>query len=239
MSQVLGREAYAFRTSDPDFAAAVNAPSGDFAAWVEGFRQTGGFAFCKVTPDQVEAIQGLENLGFRLIDTNVSFSKTTLANETTAMAEGYAVAFAQPQDHEATREVGATAFEYTRFHLDPQISNETADQLKGQWAANFFVGKRGDRMILAKCGDKVAGFLQVLVRNETLIIDLIATAKNHRKKGLARAMMSFAESQIPGINEVIVGTQMANIPSIRLYQRMGFQFKEGKYVFHWHTTSNT
>jgi len=120
--------------------------------------------------------------------------------------------------------------------LDNKISNKISDEIKGKWVGNYFSGKRGDKMIIAKINNKIIGFLQLLKTKNEFIIDLIAIDKNYRNKGIALNMIEFAENYYfeKGYSSVIVGTQISNIPSIKLYQKLGFNIEGAKYVFHYH-----
>ncbi len=50
-------------------------------------------------------------------------------------------------------------------------------------------------------------------------------------------MIQYAETELVKFSEVRVGTQLANAPSIKLYENLGFRFLEGHYVFHLHAQS--
>ena len=46
-------------------------------------------------------------------------------------------------------------------------------------------------------------------------------------------MIAFVESQFaPSV--IAVGTQVANLPSVRLYEKLGFRLAAAQYVFHFH-----
>ena len=92
-------------------------------------------------------------------------------------------------------------------------------------------------MVIATIDSKIIGFLQLLKKkSEYFIIDLIATDKKHQKKGVAKSMIDYAQSYYSSkqIKKIVVGTQIANIPSIKFYQKLGFIIKDAKYVFHYH-----
>jgi ribosomal protein S18 acetylase RimI-like enzyme len=89
-------------------------------------------------------------------------------------------------------------------------------------------------MIVANYGDKIAGFLQLLhIGADQLVIDLIAVDKTHQGHGIASEMIAFAQNNTDR-STIKVGTQVANIPSIRLYEKLGFRLCESYYVFHYH-----
>jgi len=125
-------------------------------------------------------------------------------------------------------------FKYSRFHLDPAIEDRVSNEIKAQWARNYFRGDRGNQMVVSEKDGQVTGFLQLLYNADTLIIDLIAVSKENRNKNIASEMINFAENKLEGFTKIRVGTQAANIPSIGLYEKLGFSINYMKYVFHYH-----
>jgi len=81
---------------------------------------------------------------------------------------------------------------------------------------------------------RIVGFLQVLSRAETLVIDLIAVHPRHRRQGCAAAMIACAQLQFSKLTAIRVGTQAANIPAMRMYERLGFRLIAAHQVFHYH-----
>jgi ribosomal protein S18 acetylase RimI-like enzyme len=191
------------------------------------------FIDVKIPVDQIEPLMVLQNLGFRIIDTNVQLLKT--AGE--MRLGGYKCRFASEHDYDSVCEIAGSSFTKSRFHLDPLISKETADLVKKEWAGNFFKGLRGKWMVLAEVKGKVVGFLQLLKRSDSaIVIDLIAIEPNMQGRGIAGSMISFANSECletPG--EIIVGTQISNIQSLAFYVKHGFRIISADYVLHLHT----
>jgi ribosomal protein S18 acetylase RimI-like enzyme len=191
------------------------------------------FIDVKIPVDQIAPLTALQNLGFRLIDTNIQLLRT--AGE---MRLGdYKCRFASDSDYDSVCEIAGSSFTKSRFHLDPLISKETADLVKREWAGNFFKGLRGKWMVLAEVEDKVVGFLQLLKKSDsTIVIDLIAIKANMQGKGIAGSMISFANSECletPG--DIKVGTQISNIQSLAFYIKHGFRIISADYVLHLHT----
>lgn len=191
------------------------------------------FVFSKVGTDESEVIRFVENAGFRLADTNVTFEKTVFKKE--VFKSETAIRFARNGDESGVVEVARNSFHFDRFHTDGAFKKDIADTIKAEWVRNFFKGSRGDAMIVAEADGKIAGFLQMLKKDEkTWIIDLIGVSKAQRRKGIAQSMISFAENSLKDCETLIVGTQIANIPSMRLYENLGFRVKSAEYVFHFH-----
>ena len=81
----------------------------------------------------------------------------------------------------------------------------------------------------------VVGFLQLLRAGATLVIDLIAVEPRVRGRGIASDLVALAERSTENVETLRVGTQIANVPSIRLYETLGFRTTGATYVFHYHS----
>lgn len=197
------------------------------------------FAYTKVPTNQISYIHGIESLNFKLIDTNLTYEMSIkrIPKELN-VSDGYSIRFAQPDDRKKIGDISEKSFGFSRFHLDPLVCNKTANQIKRAWAENYFKGERGEFMVVALTDKHPVGFTQVLVRGDTLIIDLIAVQSSHHGQGFGGAMISFLSSRIQerydGVGKIRVGTQIANFPAISLYEKMGFSILSSDYVFHHH-----
>lgn len=186
------------------------------------------FIFCKLAVND-SSISVLTECGFFLADTNITFHMKSINLNSTVTAK---VRPALNRDFDEVGKIAQKAFTLTRFHRDPNIDNSIADSLKKEWAQNFFKGKRGTHMYVAEKDGKVQGFNQIIVKENTAIIDLIGVSPTCRGMGfggdLIKAMKKLE------ITDVVVGTQLVNSGSIRFYQKLGFRLCESTYVFHRH-----
>jgi ribosomal protein S18 acetylase RimI-like enzyme len=177
----------------------------------------GLFADVKIPVADVVSIAAAQHMGFALIDTSLQF---ILPRSDAPMPDALDIMFATPDMADAVGEIAARSFVYDRFHRDLAIADGVADGLKRSWATNFFSGKRGDWMVVACEQDRPAGFLQLLrLPDGALVIDLIAVAAAKRGHGLARAMIAFACKNCECAGPIVVATQVANTPSVRLYEK--------------------
>lgn len=188
------------------------------------------FVDAKVAAGAIERVHALAGCGFDLIDTNVRLERKP--GDLHVPAADAVIRPAQPADADVVATIAGESFRFDRFHADPKIPTAVADRIKASWAGNFFRGLRGDRMIVA-AADHVLGFLQILDRPDHSIIDLIAVEEGAQGRGIAGAMIALAIRQ-GGRVPWIVGTQVSNIPSLRLYERLGFRVAASQYVFHCH-----
>jgi ribosomal protein S18 acetylase RimI-like enzyme len=225
LSKQLGKAAYHLNGKPEDIAPCIVSLSARLSQGVP-------FADAKIPVDQVAAGAALQSLGFKLIDTNLQFE---MRREKVVVQDPADITFATPRDADAIGAIAEEAFEYDRFHRDPAIPDAIASSLKRAWVQNFFAGARGEWMVTARRNSAVTGFLQLLKGPEgKLVIDLIAVGAQHRGAGLARAMIAFAARSCPDTGALIVGTQVSNAPSVRLYESLGFRLTATQYVFHRH-----
>lgn len=194
-----------------------------------------GFLFARVAAGDTENLVELQNAGFDLIATGVSFEATMPIGTSTS----HHVRTARPEDADRVARLAGGAFRYDRFHADARIPARKADQLKSEWARNFFRGQRGDWMVVAESGPEIGGFTLLKQQGSTLVIDLIAVDEPYRGRGLARDMIAYAANTLPGFSAVRVGTQLANVASIRAYEALGFRFTGADHVLHLHNHEST
>ena len=88
-------------------------------------------------------------------------------------------------------------------------------------------------MVIALYKNKPIAFLQLILKGKDLIIDLIAVSSQYRGQKIGTALIKFASENIKS-EKILVGTQISNIPSIKLYQKLGFNYIKSDYVFHYH-----
>ena len=190
------------------------------------------FAYAKVAPSDLTTIHFLESNGFRLVDTNVVLEKRMaqpVSGDTKAR-------LARLEDQEHVRMIARTAFTLSRFHLDQRISQALANHVKEEWVDSYFSGQRGDAIIVKEVDGIVLAFLAMLVQEDlkTAVIDLVAVHSSHRGLGYGRDMIRFAEMRYSKLDRLQVGTQVANVPSVRFYETLGFRLTASTYVFHYH-----
>jgi ribosomal protein S18 acetylase RimI-like enzyme len=233
MSGIFGYPVYKLAMSD-ELAPEVNRLGK--GALHEDIWSGRAFFYSKCGPASISSIQALHRLGFILVDANTVFEKRIIRSSGARQKTNpFQIRLAQPSDQEQVVALAGRSFSYSRFHLDPLIPNALADTVKKEWVRNFFIGKRGDYLVVAICNGVVAGFAQLLAgSDQSLTIDLIAVSPETRRMGIAAAMIEFVENEIASYDAIRVGTQIANVPSTRLYEKIGFRFTGASYVFHMH-----
>lgn len=196
------------------------------------------FLFTKIPTYEVDKIAIVEDSNFRLVDTNVQMMLNGLGTtkDSTSIIE---VRVATSRDKDSVISIAKKSFKYSRFHIDPQVLNDIADEIKGAWVKNYFIGKRGDNMLVAELDREIVGFVQLFERTNHFIIDLIAVHPDHYKKGIGRILVNSCTNYYGKFSYGLVGTQIANTPSLNLYEKCGYQFNGASYVFHYHHKLNS
>lgn len=216
----------------PTFRVEVgrNGPTTEAIAAIGAAQKQPVFLYTRLPTGSVATLRDLEKLGFAVVDTNIIFERPAMEDRTTSIATRQA----RPEDRGAVMELAAHSFSHSRLHLDPAIPREIADRSRAEWVGNFFAGRRGDHMIVAEADGELAGFAQLLgPRDGVVTIDLIGVAAPFRRRGIAAALIA-AAGKIAGTQTLRVGTQIANTPSLRLYETLGFRIAESHYVLHYH-----
>lgn len=196
------------------------------------------FYYAKVPTTQVGLVRALCAEGFAVVDVNVTFESKPVADPHT-LPPDCVVRSAGPSDAEAVQAIASNCFIYSRFHLDPLFSKEQADRVKFEWVRSYCAGRRGERLLVAEIQGQPAGFLAILAAmahdRPCRVIDLVGVAPAFQRRGVGRALVSQFMSSYLGVCDLLrVGTQVANIPSTRLYEQCGFQLADSAYVLHAH-----
>ncbi len=223
LSQVLQRPAYGLELEDREAAA------GALAGLAGGKRP---FVYCKLPCQNLADARWLEKQGFHLADTTVTLAAPLRRG--LPLVSGLEIRPARAGDREQVGVLAASSFRYSRFHRDPGIGREAAELIKRRWSESFFSGRRGEQMVVAADQGRVVGYNLLLHRGQDLVIDLIAVDGAWRGRGVARDLIALAQDQAPALERLLVGTQLANRPSLALYQGLGLKLVDAAYVYHLH-----
>ena len=132
-------------------------------------------------------------------------------------------------------EIGRTAFIFDRFHADPALSPEVANNVNESWTRNCCLGIAADAVVVAEVEGRIASYVACGADRQALngTIVLVATGEWARGRGAAHraslaALHWFASR---GMKSVEVGTQLRNIPAARLYENLGFRMTRTSLTF--------
>ena len=229
LSEIIGRDTYKLVVDESLVAQTENF----FPRWLEKFKGLKIFIYSKIPTNQLSYAHFLEKSEFNLIETNVKLRKLPGLKKDLKLSNNCELRFTKPKDEKQVINLAKNNFKFSRFHIDPLFNNSIANRIKGKWVENYYHGKRGNKLIIASVTEKIVGFLLLIRDNQKFIIDLIAVDSKYQRQKIASDMIVYAESFIE-YTELIVGTQITNIPSIRLYENLGFKMHSSEYVFHFH-----
>ncbi len=171
--------------------------------------------------------------GFSLVETSVELGKEVMGGDPPEFS-GCDITFADQSDRDNTVDLASRGFSLSRFHSDPLIDDAIADQIKASWTGNFFSGKRGTHMAVAKNAGAVIGFILLDVRPDSFQIDLMAVDAGWRGKGVGSSLVKFTEKAFPDRKYISVTTELRNTEAVNLYLRNGFYLLGGAYTLHLH-----
>lgn len=200
--------------------------------------------FARVSTERVDQVGTLSDLGFRVVDVNLTFERPTFLESSIEAGMAVEVSEAEPRDHDDALRIAATCFRYSRFHLDPAVSSEIADEIKRSWVSSYLQGLRGEALWIARIDGRPVGFVAMLAQEagggRSMVIDLLGVDRDYQGKGVGTALVSRVINNYRATcDRIVVGTQAANIPSMRLYERCGFRVASTTYMLHRHNEGET
>ena len=192
----------------------------------------------RISFGDISAISHVLGLGFDIIVSNVTLSadrKRFITWNQIKSNDGVCVVRAVKKDQHEIQAIAGSAFKFDRFHVDKNIKDETANRIKEEWATHFFRKKRGDFMLVAKRKSEILGFVLVIESGADATIDLIAVKSEVVGMGIGRKLLCAVMRELPvSVNRIIVGTQLSNKPSLKLYTSAGFMAQSGSFSAHLH-----
>jgi ribosomal protein S18 acetylase RimI-like enzyme len=198
------------------------------------------FVYAKIRTDRIDQLTSLTGAGLSVIDCTMTLERQPPSRGASA-APGAGIRLATPDDHAATLDIAERCFVYSRFHLDAKIPHEIGNRVKRDWIENYCLGRRGDRLLVAEHDGRVAGFLAVRVVSEgntrVAVIDLVGVGKDFQRLGIGEKLVQHFIQSSADADVLRVGTQAANIPSLRLYEKSGFRMSASAFVLHGHVNA--
>jgi ribosomal protein S18 acetylase RimI-like enzyme len=188
------------------------------------------FWYARVEAGDVERVRRLCRAGFYPVDTLVTLEASAGEGATAAPIR---IEPARPEHHAAVLRIAGCCFRQSRFHRDPAIPAALADTVKREWARSCLEGRRGDRVDVALEEGRPVGFLALMSDAQAETIDLVGVDPERQGRGVGTAMVSTLLGRSRR-HRVRVGTQLANLTSLRFYQRLGFRIEGCRHVLHRH-----
>jgi dTDP-4-amino-4,6-dideoxy-D-galactose acyltransferase len=186
----------------------------------------------RVDASDLSSLHVLEKADFITLDGILTYALSLAVNPSVELPGDFRVRLATVADAEETATLARTAFVYDRYHADPFITREQADELHAAWLRNSCTGEAADAVLVAEDQEGLLGFTSCSLprdserRSGRMVgtIILVASAQRARCRGVAHATMMAAVEWLrqQGCEIVESGTQLRNIPSSQLFRKCGF-----------------
>jgi RimJ/RimL family protein N-acetyltransferase len=147
-----------------------------------------------------------------------------------------------PEDHAAICEIASRAFQFGRYHTDPQFPRELANARYVRWIRNAL-----DRWnpcdlvyVLGRPGE-VLGFLDVVICDGRADLRLAAVDPQNNLGFMgfslyAETLRILLEHHVESVSAKIAA---ANTRAMNVYSMLGFQFSRPEAVLHWHAPESS
>ena len=188
------------------------------------------FISSRVDEKNIKLQKKMKKYKFRLICKSIIFSLKKKKN----LEKNPFCKDAKKNDVKQILKISKNSLNKSRFDLDKRFPKKISEKIKIGRIKNFFKGNRGDWMLIYKKKNKVYGFLLGFKKKKTLIIDLIATDKKFRKKGVATSLLNFAKTKIKINSQIVAGTQLSNKLAMNFYKKNKFKVNNRSIIFHYH-----
>ncbi|MDP2076968.1 MAG: GNAT family N-acetyltransferase [Sulfuricurvum sp.] len=174
----------------------------------------------------------LEQCGFYYVDTEVKLQNTLLSHP--KFTDNVTIKEMSSNNSLPIQALGE-AFNLTRFHCDPHISQTKADGLWISYLENFIPSKT-KKMYVAKVSDEIAGIILATINPSEIFLFFVAVLEPYRSQRVGSILMSNALKQLQGNTPIYTGTQVKNIPALNFYIRNGFSkiVQTNTVLHYWH-----
>jgi ribosomal protein S18 acetylase RimI-like enzyme len=199
------------------------------------------FIQCKLDARSQHLAKVFQDQYYFLASEDVTLCKELSSIKYADLVKDYEVKFCEEKDGPALYQLSKEAYKTTRFHQDPHIRSEDADEMQGRWIKNCYYQKLADEIILVKKNNELCGYVACVVIKDKFLDDkkvgrivLIATDERYRGKGIGSLLVQESDAWFrkQGCSAVVVGTQTINTPALNFYQKNGFRVINSTWSFH-------
>jgi hypothetical protein len=194
-----------------------------------------------VQGDDMSTIALFERIGFSLVD--FSLMATTSRFKTALISSsGAALREARAEDHRSIFRIAGTAFQFGRYHTDPQFPRDLANARYVNWMRNALSGSNPNNFVfvLGPPGE-VVGFMDAVINDGSADLRL-AAIDPEKSTGFAGILLyadSIRAAQERGAKSVSAKIAAANTPVMNVLSMLGFQFSSPEATFHWHAPNSS
>jgi len=146
---------------------------------------------------------------------------------------------ALPVDRAGICDIASRAFQFGRYHTDPQFPRQLANERYVSWIGNALglLNPHNLVFVLGRPGE-VLGFMDVVICDSHADLRLAAVDPNNNP-GIAGFSL-YAETLRAlldqGVKSVSAKLAAANTPAMNIFSMLGFHFSNAETVLHWHAS---
>ena len=181
----------------------------------------------------------LEENGFILVDGLITLSLEV--SDLRFEKPDERIRAAIPRDVHDLKKITKGLYSTSRIFNDPLIPKDRANKFYIKWIENSVLGKAADSVLVWK-EDKILGYVTLQKKGAAQRgsarggqIPLLGVSEQARGKGIAKKLLNAALRKFKswGVRQVVIETQMDNIPALRTYQSVGFKIMDSHFTFRW------
>lgn len=183
----------------------------------------------RIQANNFPVIHALERSRFILIDGLISLSLDLSQVQSIITPE---IRKARRNDLKKLKKITSGAYSLGRIFNDPSISKNIANKFYVKWIENSILGDVADLVLVWEEKEDILGYVTLQKKGK---ISLVCVSKKARGGGIAKRLInaSFDIFKKWGIKNIVVETQMDNIPALRVYQNCGFKIIGSYLTFSW------
>lgn len=188
------------------------------------------YATFRTKSSNFELIHSLEESNFILVDGLITLEINTLTLDHKEQTNE--IRKANRNDLKKLKELTSGVYSSGRIFNDPLISKNIANTFYMKWIENSIVGNAADLVLVWEEKADILGYVTLQKKGK---IPLVCVSKKARGKGIASRLInaSFNAFKKWDVKNVVIETQMDNIPALRIYQSCGFKIIGSYVTFRW------
>ena len=187
-----------------------------------------------VAPENIDSISILEKCGAYCVDRKVTYARQVIPN---LEAKNHTLrSYTSSAFDSDLIELGIEAGQYSRFKIDPRISQSQFSALFTAWVNRSISREFADEVLVTTAGEtKITGLITLNRKEETAQIGLLAVNPLSRGLGIGKNLVAGANvyAQSNSCKHLEVTTQEDNVNACRFYEGVGFTRKGTILIYHY------
>lgn len=188
------------------------------------------YATYRVLSNDIPIIQELQINDFILVDGLISLATDPFELNIEPPADQ--IREAKKDDFPSLKRMTEGLYLLSRIYNDPLISRTKADDFFINWVENSVSGDAADSVLVWEEREKILGYITLQKKGQ---IPLIGVSQEARGRGIAKKLIEASLHKFKEwrVKEVVIETQMSNIPALRVDQNCGFKAVNSYLTFRW------